>query len=93
MSGDPTTEVVIPATGCRAGPLFMTTMMPVYSRLTWPDEEYLDFTISLRQDEVTKYWHWEARSKDGTVLKGRSVRPDYAFTTARTAINKRRSPP
>jgi hypothetical protein len=66
----------------------MTT--PLYPRVTWPDEDYLDFTISVRQDKVTKFWHWEARGKDGTVLKGRMMRPDYAFTTARTAINKRR---
>jgi hypothetical protein len=95
MPSDPTTEVVIPAAGCRAGPPFMTTATatPLYPHVTWPDEEYRDFTISVRQDKVTKYWHWEARGGNGTVLKGRSVRPDYAFTTARTAINKRRSSP
>jgi hypothetical protein len=71
----------------------MSNSVPVYPRVTWPDEGYLDFTISVRQDEVTKFWHWESRGGDGTVLRGRSVRPDYAFTTARTAINKRRSPP
>jgi hypothetical protein len=92
MPSDTAAEVVIPAAGCHAGPPFMTTT-PLYPHVTWPDEEHLDFTISVRQDKVTKFWYWEARGGDGTVLKGRSVRPDYAFTTARTAINKRRSPP
>jgi hypothetical protein len=49
MSGDPTTEVVIPAAGCRAGPSSneMTYILRLYPHVTWPDEEYLDFTISV----------------------------------------------